>query len=90
MIRIRLATVKNFNFKWFLLKSLAVLVVACVCVHTSKHAQLPLILCDPMDCTSPVSQRSMDSPGTNTGVGCHFLFQGIFPTWVLYELSHLI
>ena len=22
---------------------------------------------------------SMDSPGKNTGVGCHFLFQGIFP-----------
>ena len=21
-----------------------------------------------------------DSPGTNTGVGCHALFQGIFPT----------
>ena len=21
-----------------------------------------------------------DSPGKNTGVGCHFLFQGIFPT----------
>ena len=23
---------------------------------------------------------SMDSPGRNTGVGCHFLLQGIFPT----------
>ena len=22
----------------------------------------------------------MDSPGKNTGVGCHFLLQGIFPT----------
>ena len=22
-----------------------------------------------------------DSPGKNTGVGCHFLFQGTFPTW---------
>ena len=57
MIRIRLATVKNFNFKWFLLKSLAVPVVVCVCVcvHTFKHTQLCLILCDPMDCTSPVS-----------------------------------
>ena len=21
-----------------------------------------------------------DSPGTNTGVGCHFLLRGIFPT----------
>ena len=23
---------------------------------------------------------SRDSPGKNTGVGCHFLLQGIFPT----------
>ena len=23
---------------------------------------------------------SMDYPGKNTGVGCHFLFQGIFST----------
>ena len=24
--------------------------------------------------------RPWDSPGTNTGVGCHFLLQWIFPT----------
>ena len=40
-----------------------------------------------------------DSPGKNTGVGCHFLLQGIFPTGgsnqglphcrqILYHLSH--
>ena len=40
-----------------------------------------------------------DSPGKNTGVGCHFLLQGIFPTQrlnpglphcrqTLYDLSH--
>ena len=40
-----------------------------------------------------------DSPGKNTGVGCHFLLQGIFPTQgsnpglphcgqTLYPLSH--
>ena len=40
-------------------------------------------------------------PGKNTGLGCHFLLQGIFPTtldqthvscigrWILYHLSHL-
>ena len=28
-------------------------------------------------CQAPLS---MDSPGKNTGVGCHFLLQGIFPT----------
>jgi len=40
-----------------------------------------------------------DSPGKNTGVGCHDLLQGVFPTqgwnpgflnyrWILYSLSH--
>ena len=43
--------------------------------------------------------RPWDSPGKYTGVGCHALLQGIFPTqgsnrglphcrWVLYRLSH--
>ena len=42
-------------------------------------AQLCLILCDPMDCAARLI-CSWDSPGKNTGVGCHFLLQGIFPT----------
>ena len=36
-----------------------------------------LTLCDPMD------YRLLclwDFPGKNTGVGCHFLLEGIFPT----------
>ena len=43
----------------------------CVCVR----AQSCLTLCDPMArlfCP-------WDFPGKNTGVGCHFLLQGIFP-----------
>ena len=43
--------------------------------------------------------HAWDSPGKNTGVGCHALLQGIFPTqgsnpallhcrWILYHLSH--
>ena len=28
----------------------------------------------------PARLRPWDSPGKNTGVGCHFLLQGIFPT----------
>ena len=40
-----------------------------------------LTLCDPMDCRSlPGSSVHGDSPGKNTRVGCHALFQGIFPT----------
>jgi len=33
-----------------------------------------------MDCSLPGSSVHGDSPGKNTGVGCHALFQGIFPT----------
>ena len=39
-----------------------------------------LTLCDPMDCSPSGSSVHGDSPGKNTGVGCHFLLQGIFPT----------
>ena len=56
-------------------------------------------LCDPMDCSPPGSSVHRDSPGKNTGVDCHALLQGIFPTqgldpglphcrWILYHLSH--
>ena len=34
----------------------------------------------PMDYSLPGSSSHGDSPGKNTGVGCHFLLQGIFPT----------
>ena len=40
-------------------------------------AQLCPTLCDPMDCRLLCP---LDSPGKNTGVGCHSLLQGIFPT----------
>ena len=62
-------------------------------------AQSCLILCDLMDSSPPGSSVHGDSPGKNTGVGCHALLQGIFPTqgsnlglpqcmWILYHLSH--
>ena len=52
-----------------------------------------------MDCSPPGSSVHGDSPGKNTGVGYHDLFQGIFPSqgsnpsllhcrWILYKLSH--
>ena len=51
-----------------------------------------------MDCSPPGSFVRGDSLGKNTGVGCHALLQGIFPTqgsnsglphcrWILYRLS---
>ena len=53
-------------------------VCVCMCVHAHMRTrvQLCLTLCEPMD----YSPRSWDSPGKITGVGCHSLFQGIFPT----------
>ena len=58
------------------------------------------LFCDPMDCSPPGSSVRVDSPGKNTGAGCHFLLQGIFPTqaanlrllyWQVdsFPLSHL-
>ena len=36
-------------------------------------------LCNPIDCSPPGSYVHGDSPGKNTGVGCHALLQGVFP-----------
>ena len=58
-----------------------------------------LTICDPMDYSPPASSVHGDSPGKNTGVGCHFLLQGIFPSQgldpgllhcrqIIYCLSH--
>ena len=37
-------------------------------------------LCDPRDYSQAGSSVHGDSPGKNTGVDCHALLQGIFPT----------
>ena len=39
-----------------------------------------LTLCNPMDCSSTGFSIHGIFPGNNTGVGCHFLLQGIFLT----------
>ena len=52
-----------------------------------------------MDCSPPGSSVHEDSPGKNTGVGCHALLRGIFLTQesnegllhcrrILYQLSY--
>ena len=64
-------------------------------MRACSGAQLCLTLCDPVDSSSqaPLSTRS---PRQDTGVGYHFLLQGIFPTrdrthvscidrWILYH-----
>jgi len=51
--------------------------LAGVCFVNQSHPAL----CHPMDCSPPSSSVHGDSPGRNTGVGCHALFlQEIFPT----------
>ena len=42
---------------------------------TAKSLQLCPTLCDPIDGSPPGSPCPWDSPGKNTGVGCHFLLQ---------------
>ena len=41
----------------------------------AKSLQLCLTLCDPRDGSPPGSPHPWDSPGKNTGVGCHCLLQ---------------
>ena len=49
-----------------------------VCIHVKSPQSCPTV-CDPMDYSLPGSSVH-DSPGKNTGVGFHTLFQGIFLT----------
>ena len=71
--------------------------VVCVCLFLVTLSCSSLY--DHMDCSQPGSSAHEDSPGKNTGVGCHALLQGIFPTQgsnpglpqcrqILYHLSH--
>ena len=51
--------------------------VACVLCLVAQSCPT---LCDPMDCSLPASSIHGDSPSKNTGVSCHALLQGSFPT----------
>ena len=55
----------------------------------AKSLQSCLTRCDSMDCSLPGSSVHGDSPGKNTGVGCHALLQGIFLTQGSNPLSLL-
>ena len=69
------------------------------CAVLCLVAQSCPTLCDPTDYSPPGSSVHGDCPGKNTGVGCHVLLQGIFPTQgsdpglphsgqILYCLNH--
>ena len=90
---------------WKQIKCSSIKKIVCVCVYmrSGKMKVLvdqlcPTYSCHSMDCRPPVSCL-WNSPGKNTGVGCHSLLQRIFLTQVsnlgllhcrqiLYELSH--
>ena len=59
-----------YSFHLFLISS------ASVAAAAAKSLQSCLTLCDPIDSSPPGSHPS-DSPGKNTGVGCHFLLQWV-------------
>ena len=69
------------------------------CAVLCLVAQSCPTLWDSRDCSLPGSSVHGDSPAKNTGVGCHALLQGIFPTQgsnqglphyrqILHHLSH--
>ena len=77
--------IHHFLSKWFLSEDIARLFtvqrlniqhICCCCCLVPKSCSTVLW---PMDCSLPGSSP-WDSPGKNTGVGCHFLLQGVFPT----------
>ena len=47
-------------------------------------------LCDPVDCSQPGVSVQGESPGKNTGVGCHALIQGIFPIQGIEPVSPVL
>ena len=55
-----------------------------LCIRAKSLQSCPT-LHDAMDCSPPGSSVHNIFSGSNTGVGCHFLLQGIFPTQVLYH-----
>ena len=52
---------------------LSIISHCCSCLVTKSF-------CDPVDCSPPGCSVHGAFPGKHTGVGCHFLLQGIFPT----------
>ena len=67
----------------------------CICVSFLVTLSCPTF-CDPKDYNPPGSSVHGDSPGKNTGMGCHVFLQEVFPTqrsnpgiphcrWILYQ-----
>ena len=68
----------------YLKVSVSSLAIPCVCV-----TQLCSTFCNPMVCRPPGSSVHADSPGKNTGVGCHALLQGIISCLFSHTLANI-
>ena len=70
---------EKITFQWLQLYRLYILdKIFYVCMFLTQSC---LTLCNPMDDSLPGSSVHEDNfPSKDTGVGCHFLIQGIFPT----------
>ena len=55
--------------------SRAIWILLAAAAAAPKSLQLRPTLCDPLDSSPPGSPCPWDSPGKNTGVGCHCLLQ---------------
>ena len=104
----------RLSFFVFIFSNWSIIASQCcvgLCCRTPSISQVCCVLCCALSCSVvsfatpwavcslPGSSVHGDSPGKNTGVGCHALLQGIFPTQgsnpglshcrqILYQLSH--
>ena len=95
---VELFAFKNENIKMFNFRDLLKYSTACFCYPWLLVTQsCPTLLPHELQPTALLGPQ--DSPGKNTGVRCHSLLQGIFPTQgsnpglphcrqILYQLSH--
>ena len=83
----------------FLCCSPETIITLLICYVLCLVAQLCLTLCNTMIYSPPGSSVHGNSPGKNTGVGCHALLQGSFLAqgsnwillycrWILYQLRY--
>ena len=93
-----LTIIKRYYWRkgWMPMATISPSIFSCVLFLVAQSSPM---LCNPMDCSLPGLSVHGDSPGKDTGVGCHALLQGIFPTkglnpgllhcrQILYCLSH--
>ena len=62
---------------WFPLRWTGLISLQWTSAAAAKSLQSCPTLCDPIDSSPPRLLCPWDSPGKNTGVGCHFLLQSV-------------